>query len=75
MDDKPELTWYRICQQVGKKRIDRTPRTYFGRLLESSKPMENSEIIPGIIVGSWLKFQRANINKLDASKRTLFAKL
>ena len=43
MDDKPELTWDRICQQVGKKRIDRTPRTYFGRLLESAKTTEISE--------------------------------
>ena len=41
--DKPELTWDRICKQVGKKRFDSTPRTKFGRLLKSSKPMENSE--------------------------------
>jgi hypothetical protein len=43
MNDKPELTWDRICQQVGKKRFEPTPRTHFGRLLKSSKPMENSE--------------------------------
>ena len=36
---------------------------------------KNSEIMPGIIVGNWLKSQKANINKLDASKRKLFAKL
>ena len=41
--DKPELTWDRICQQAGKKRIDRTPRAYFGRLLKFSKPTESSE--------------------------------
>jgi hypothetical protein len=35
--DKPELTWDRICQQVGKKRFEQTPRTRFGRLLQSSK--------------------------------------
>ena len=38
MNDKPELTWDRICQQVGKKRFEPTPRTRFGRLLQSSKP-------------------------------------
>ena len=38
IDDKPELTWDRVCQQVGKKRFDSTPRTRFGRLLQSSKP-------------------------------------
>ena len=43
MDDKPELSWDRICKQVEKKRFDSTPRTYFGRLLQSSKPTENSE--------------------------------
>jgi len=43
MNDKPELTWDRICQQVVKKRFDSTPRTYFGRLLKSSKPTENSK--------------------------------
>ena len=37
MDDKPELTWDKICQQVGKKRFNATPRTHFGRLLKSSK--------------------------------------
>jgi superfamily II DNA or RNA helicase len=36
---------------------------------------KNSEIMPGIIVGNWLKSQKANINRLDASKRTLLAKL
>jgi hypothetical protein len=43
MDDKPELTWDRICQQVGKERFNATPRTHFGRLVKSSKPMENLE--------------------------------
>ena len=43
MDDKQELTWDRICQQIGKKRFEQNPRTRFGRLLQSSKPMENSE--------------------------------
>jgi hypothetical protein len=41
MVDKPELTWDRICQQVGKKRFNATPRTPFGRLLKFSKPTEN----------------------------------
>ena len=41
--DKPELPWDRICQQIGKKRFEPTPRTRFGRLLQSSKPIENSE--------------------------------
>ena len=41
--DKPELTWDRICKQIGKKRFEPTPRTNFGRLLQSSKPTENSE--------------------------------
>ena len=36
--DKSEVTWDRICQQVGKKRFDTTPSTYFGRLLRSSRP-------------------------------------
>ena len=36
--DKPELTWEKICQQIGKKRFEPTPRTRFGRLLQSSKP-------------------------------------
>lgn len=35
--DKPELTWDRICQQIGKKRFEPTPRTRFGRLLKSSR--------------------------------------
>ena len=43
MTKKPELTWDRNCEQVGKKRFEPTPRTYFGRLLESSKPSENSK--------------------------------
>ena len=43
MNDKPELTWDRICKQVGKKRSEPNPRTKFGRLLKSSKPTENSE--------------------------------
>ena len=43
MDDKPELTWDKICQQVGKKRFDSIPKTHFGRLLQSSKPTENSK--------------------------------
>ena len=36
--DKPELTWDRICQQIGKKRFGPTPRTRHGRLLKSSRP-------------------------------------
>ena len=36
--DKPELTWNRICQQIGKKRFKPTPRTRFGRLFQFSKP-------------------------------------
>ena len=35
--DKPELTWDRICQQIGKKRFEPNSRTRFGRLLQSSK--------------------------------------
>jgi len=41
--DKPELSWDKICKQVGKKRFEPNPRTKFGRLLKSSKTMENSE--------------------------------
>ena len=41
--DKLELTWDRICQQIGKKRFEPTPRTKFGRLLKSSKTTEHSE--------------------------------
>ena len=36
---------------------------------------KKTEIMAGIIAGKWLKSQRANINKLDASKRQLLAKL
>lgn len=36
--DKTEVTWDRICQQVGKKRFVTTPSAYFGRLLRSSRP-------------------------------------
>ena len=36
--DKPELTWDRICQQIGKKRFEPTPRTRLGRLLKSTRP-------------------------------------
>ena len=43
MDDKLELTWDRICKQIGKKRFEPTPRTRVGRVLQSSKPIENSE--------------------------------
>ena len=43
MNDKPELTWDRICKQIGKKRFEPTPRTKFGLLLKSSKPSENSK--------------------------------
>lgn len=38
MENKPELTWDRICEQVGKKRIDRTPRDRFGQPLKSQEP-------------------------------------
>ena len=38
MDDKPELTWDRICKQIGKKRFEPTPRTRLGRLLKSNIP-------------------------------------
>ena len=41
--DKPKLTWNRICQQVGEKRFESTPRTYFGRLLKSSQPEKTSK--------------------------------
>ena len=34
---KSELTWDGICQQIGKRRFEPTPRTRFGRLLQSSK--------------------------------------
>jgi hypothetical protein len=34
---KSELTWDRICKQIGKKLFEPTPRTRFGRLLQSSK--------------------------------------
>ena len=38
MENKPELTWDRICEQVGKERIDRTPRDIFGQPLNPQKP-------------------------------------
>ena len=38
MENKPEITFDRICQQVGKKRIDRTPRDIFGQPLKSQEP-------------------------------------
>jgi len=38
MDNKPEITWDRICEQVGKPRIDRTPRDIFGQPLNPQKP-------------------------------------
>ena len=40
MTKKPEITWDRICEQVGKKRIDRTPRDIFGQPLKSSSSTE-----------------------------------
>ena len=43
MENKPELTWDRICEQVGKKRIDRTPRDIFGQPLESSSSTETQD--------------------------------
>ena len=41
MESKPEITFDRICQQIGKKRIDRTPRDIFGQPLESPSSTEN----------------------------------
>lgn len=43
MENKPELTWDRICEQVGKKRIDRTPRDRFGQPLDSSSSTTNQD--------------------------------
>ena len=40
MTDKPELTYDRICEQIGKKRIDRTPRDRFGQPLKSQEPTD-----------------------------------
>ena len=40
MSDKPELTYDKICKQIGKKRIDRNPKTRFGIQLQKSKPEE-----------------------------------
>ena len=38
MENKQEITWDRICEQVGKPRIDRTPRDIFGQPLNPQKP-------------------------------------
>jgi len=38
MENKPEITFDRICQQVGKKRIDRISRDRFGQPLKSQEP-------------------------------------
>lgn len=43
IDKKPEITWDKICQQVDKKRIDRTPRDIFGQPLESPSSTKNED--------------------------------
>ena len=43
MESKPEITFDRICQQIGKKRIDRTPRDIFGQPLESPSSSETQD--------------------------------
>jgi len=43
MESKPEITFDRICQQVGKKRIDRTARDIFGKPLDSPSSSETQD--------------------------------
>ena len=38
MNDKPELTWDRICKQIGKKQFEPTSRIRLGRLFKFSRP-------------------------------------
>ena len=38
MTNESELTWDRICEQIGKKRIDPTARDIFGQPLNPQKP-------------------------------------
>ena len=43
MENKSELTWDRICEQIGKKRIDPTARDIFGKPLDSSSSTTNQD--------------------------------
>ena len=43
MTNESELTWDRICQQIGKERIDRTARDIFGQPLESPSSSTNQD--------------------------------
>ena len=43
MTDESNLTWDRICQQIGKKRIDRTARDIFGQPLDTSSSTTNQD--------------------------------
>ena len=43
MENKQEITWDRICEQVGKPRIDRTPRDIFGKPLDSPSSSETQD--------------------------------
>ena len=43
MENKPELTWDRICEQIGKKRIDPTARDIFGKPLDTSSSTTNQD--------------------------------
>ena len=43
MENKQEITFDRICEQVGKKRIDRTVRDIFGQPLDSSSSTTNQD--------------------------------
>ena len=41
INNKPEVTWDKICQQVGKTRIDINPKTRFGIQLKKTEPEED----------------------------------
>ena len=43
MDIEIENTWNRMCQQVGKKRFEYTPKDSFGQPLKTSKSIESHE--------------------------------
>lgn len=43
MDIEIENTWGRMCQQVGKKRFEYTPKDSFGQPLKTSKSIESHE--------------------------------
>jgi len=62
--DKREPTWDRICQQVGKKRFDPNPRTYFGRLLRSSRPERIQKRRVADESDTWLR-RKDRISPLD----------